>query len=341
MSKIKREQLLKELNSVVPGLSEREIVEQSSCFVFKDGKVYTFNDEIACWARSSLGITGAVSAKKLISLLQSMPEENLNITTSKKGKLIIKGMHKQATYALESKIALPIESIKSPKTWKSLPSDFLEGLSLVADCAGRDESNFVLTCIHIAPEKLEASDNTRLAKFNTKTDVRRSMLIRKDTVKHLITAQVTKFGETKDWVHFRRNNGPIICCRRYTESFPDSDEGFKISGKKMTLPKGLEKAARRAAIFSADNPEDSDIFVTLTTNRALVRGTGTGAEFQEIKKIKYVGKPLTFLISPTQLIALTHKHNSCIVSQEKLKATSGQFEFVAALGVTPQESDAE
>jgi len=341
MAKIKREQLLKELNSVVPGLSERELVEQSSCFVFKNGKVYTFNDEIACWARSSLDITGAVSAKKLISLLQSMPEEYLNITTSKTGKLIIKGQHKQATYALESKIALPIDSIKKPKTWKSLPPDFLEGLSLVADCAGRDESNFVLTCIHIAPNKLEASDNDRIAKFSTKTDVHKSMLIRKDTVKHLVVAGVTKFGETKDWVHFRDRGGPIICCRRYTESFPNSDKAFQISGKKMNLPKGLEEASRRAAIFSADNPEDSDIFVTLSTNRALIRGTGTGAEFQEIKKVVYKGKSLTFLISPTQLIALTRKHNSCIVSQEKLKAQSGQFEFVAALGVASEESDTE
>jgi len=339
MVKIKREQLLKELNSVVPGLSEREIIEQSSCFVFKDGNVYTFNDEIACWAKSSLDITGAVSAKKLISLLQSMSEERLDVNASKNGKLVIKGIHKRATYALESRIALPIDSIKKPKTWKSLPSDFLEGLSLVADCAGRDESNFVLTCIHIAPDKLEASDNDRVAKFITKTRVRKSMLIRKDTIKHLVAAGVTYFGETSDWVHFRTGKGPIICCRRYTESFPNTDKAFQISGKKMSLPEGLEKASRRAAIFSADNPEDSDIFVTLTTNRALIRGTGTGGEFQEIKKIAYTGKPLTFLISPTQLIALTRKHNSCIVAQEKLKCKSGQFEFVAALGVTPQEDE--
>jgi len=339
MSTIKREQLLKELSSVVPGLSEREIVEQSSCFAFKDGKVYTFNDEIACWAKSSLPFTGAVSAKKLLSLLQSMPEEKLGVSLSKNGKLVIKGNHKQATYSLASRIALPIDSIKNPKHWKSLPSDFLEGLLLVADCAGRDESNFVLTCIHIAPEKLEASDNDRIAKFNTKTDVRQSMLIRKDTVKHLAAAGVTKFGETKDWVHFRSDKGPIICCRRYTESFPNTDKAFEISGKKMTLPEGLEKAARRAAIFSADNPEDSDIFVTLSTNKALIRGTGIGAEFQEIKKITYTGKKMTFLISPTQLIALTHKHNSGIVSPEKLKCKSGQFEFVASLGVAPQDGD--
>ena len=337
MSIIKREQLLKELQSVVPGLSEREIVEQSSCFVFKDGKVYTFNDEIACWAKSSLPFTGAVSAKKLLSLLQGTSEEKLTVTLSKHGKLVIRGNHKQATYALASKIALPINSIKSPTVWKSLPSDFLEGLLLVADCAGRDESNFVLTCIHIAADKLEASDNDRIAKFNTQIKVKQSILIRKDTVKHLAAAGVTKFGETNDWVHFRSKNGPIICCRRYTESFPNTDTAFEIHGKKMTLPEGLEKAARRAAIFSADNPEDSDIFVTLSTNKALIRGTGIGADYLEAKKIAYKGKSMTFLISPTQLIALTHKHNSGIVSPEKLKCKSGQFEFVASLGIAPQD----
>ena len=52
--KIDREEFLKQLESVLPGYSTKEVIEQSSCFVFKKGRVYTYNDEIACSQTTSL-----------------------------------------------------------------------------------------------------------------------------------------------------------------------------------------------------------------------------------------------------------------------------------------------
>ena len=61
MSKtINRELFLEQLESVQPGLSTREIIEQSSCYVFRGGEVITFNDEIACSQKCDIGIEGAV-----------------------------------------------------------------------------------------------------------------------------------------------------------------------------------------------------------------------------------------------------------------------------------------
>ena len=340
MPKIEREQLLKELESVTPGLSVREIIEQSSCFVFRKGKVCTFNDEIACWMESALTITGAVQANTLLNLLRKLPEDTIDISIDH-DKLVVKGKRRRARVILESEVTLPIDSIRQPKSWKTLPADFLEGLSLVQDCVGKDETNFVLTCVHIHPDKLEASDNDRVAKFKTKTDLDKPTLIRKDSIKHIVSLGMTEFGETKNWMHFRNVNGLVISCRRYSEDFPDTDPAFKIKGKKMSLPKGLEGAAERASVFTTDNAEDDDILISLSTGKATIVGTGANGDFREVKKVEYAGPELTFMISPNQLIALTKKHNDAIVSQEKLKCKSGKFEFVAALGVVGEGDEDE
>ena len=45
--KINRKDLIKVLKKVQPGLASQEIIEQSGAFVFTDGRVFTYNDEIA------------------------------------------------------------------------------------------------------------------------------------------------------------------------------------------------------------------------------------------------------------------------------------------------------
>ena len=115
--KVNREQLLNQLEAVLPGLSTRELIEQSSCFVFKDGKVLTFNDEIACVQTCKIGIEGAVPAMPIVNLLRKMVEEEITILPVNDGKgLRIKGKRKQATIPMEAEIQLPIEAWEKPKT---------------------------------------------------------------------------------------------------------------------------------------------------------------------------------------------------------------------------------
>ena len=52
---IDRAKLLAALELVSPGLSPREILEQSSCVVFRGGRIATFNDEVACSVKFPMG----------------------------------------------------------------------------------------------------------------------------------------------------------------------------------------------------------------------------------------------------------------------------------------------
>src|SRR3990167_9772082 len=77
--RVSRDELLQSLEAVAPGLAKKDSVEQSSCFVFyADGRVATFNDEIACYHQTPLrNISGAVAADPLRQLLQKLKEEFL------------------------------------------------------------------------------------------------------------------------------------------------------------------------------------------------------------------------------------------------------------------------
>ena len=96
MITLNRADFLDKLESVLPGISTREIIEQSSCFVFKDKTVMTFNDEISCSQKSCLPFEGSVQALPLISILRKLQEEELDISLGdSKEELIIKGKNKR------------------------------------------------------------------------------------------------------------------------------------------------------------------------------------------------------------------------------------------------------
>ncbi len=325
--KINREEFLKELEAVLPGLSLHGIIEQSSCFVFKNKKVITYNDEIACQHSSCLAIEGAVPAMPLINILRKLKEEVL-IAEIRSGELILEGKKRKVGIRIEKDILLPIDAMEVPKHWIKLPEEFGEAIAIVQECAGKDETQF----IHLHPKWLEACDNYQVARFKIKTGVSKSTLIRRDSLKHIISLDMTKFSKTKNWIYFKNPTGLILSCRRWIEEFPDMSKILKTKGTPTTLPKGLKDAADRAEVFSAENVEDNQVAISLNRNRLKIKGTGTSGWYKETKKIKYNGQPLSFTISPKLLIELVKKHNKCQISVKRLKVDGGRFVYVTALG---------
>lgn len=334
--KINREELLKELESITPGLSAKEIIEQSSCFIFKDKKVMTYNDEIACSHSSCLSIEGAVQAIPLLAILRKLGEDTVDVTTTKE-ELLIEGKKRKAGIRMEAEILLPVETIEQPKEWKVIPDDFAEAVHIIQECAGKDETQFNMTCIHIHPKWVEACDSFQAARYRIDTNISESTLIRRESLKHIITLGMTEFSETKTWIHFRNSTGLILSCRRYIEEYPDISKLFKQKGEKAFLPKGLKEAAERASIFSAENIEDNQVTIELKENKLKITGRGTSGWYKEIKKIKYSGATLSFTISPILLMELVQKYNDCEISSTILKIDGKKFRYITALGTVEEK----
>ena len=331
--RIKRELLLTELEAVLPGLSPREIIEQSSCFVFRKGKVMTYNDEIACTHKSSLDIKGAVQADPLVAILRKLEEDYIDVLINE-GELLIKGKRRRAGIRMDAKILLPIKSVERPKKWMALPEDFADAISIVQHCSGSDDSQFPLTCIHIHPEWIEACDNQQVSRYKIRTDIGQSMLVRKDALKHIISLGMNEFSETENWIHFRNPTELVLSCRRYVEKYPSASitEVLKIKGEPTGFPKTIKAALERAEIFSAENIDDNRVVIKLSPKKVKITGKGTSGWFSEIKQAKYKGKPVSFTIAPKLLERLVQEHSECQITSERLKVAVGKFVYVTCLG---------
>lgn len=327
-----REELLKALESVSAGLAQREVIEQSSCFVFQDGRLTTFNDEVLVSAPSPItGVSGAVPARPLLSLLSKLKEDDLDIDAAD-GQLRVKGTGRRAGIIMESEIALQPDAIEQPQQWRPLPTDFGEAVDVVQACASADDSSFVLTCIHIAPEFLEACDNFQIARFPIKIGLTESCLVRRDSLVPVVGLGMTEIGSTDAWLHFRNSADLRMSCRRWVEEYQDLSEIMEVDGETATLPAGLSEAVGKAEVFSSDNVEANRVLIALKDGKLKIRGEGASGWYEERKKIAYNGPPLSFMISPSLLGQITKLTSECVVSSSRLKIDAGKFQYVAFLG---------
>lgn len=327
---VNRSELLQKLTMVSPGLSPRDVIEQSACFVFLEDSVITYNDEVSCRQELPLDVTGVVAAKPLLAILQKLSEDSLEVF-AEGGELIVKGRRRTVEIRMDKEVLLPIKNVETPKQWRPLPEDFVDAINLVHPCAGSDESTFWATCVHLHPKWIEACDNFQMGRYSTPTGMKAPVLVKRDAIKHLVSLDMSETSETKSWIHFRNKTGLLFSCRRYLESFPDLSDYLKVKGTATTLPKGLSDAAERAEIFSSENVDANQVFIELLPGKLKIEGIGVSGKYTETKKLAYRGEAMKFLIAPQLLAELSRRYNECEIATERLKVNGGKHIYVACL----------
>jgi hypothetical protein len=339
MTTVNREDFITLLETLTPGLTAQEVVEQSSCFVFKDERIITYNEEIACSQKSPVDFVGAVRAAPLLNYIRKLSEEEIDLEPSD-GELIVNGKKRGAAVRMEKDILLPFDTVDYPKKWRDLPEEFGEAVSIVEGCAGKDATKFTSTCIHIHPKCLEACDNYQMIRYKMKTGFPDAILVRRDSLKHIVALAMSKVGETENWVHFKNKSGLVFSCRRSLEEYPDIGGFLKMKGEPLSLPKGLGEAADKAEVFSAEDADNNLVIIELKQGKLRIRGEGASGRAWEIKKVAYDGPSLKFLIEPKLLMEITSKHTDCEISDQALKITGERFVYVTCLG-NPDEQKEE
>ena len=331
---VSREQLLKEIESVQPGLSTKGLIEQSSCVIFKNGKIYTYNDETTCFCKTCLdNITGALRAVPLLNILRKLQAKEIDVSIEK-NKLCLKEKRCRASLVLEKEIALPLDEIEPPDEWQELPEDFETAVKMVIGCAAKDE---LLSNIHIHPKHIESCNKKILARYDIEMGHQHPILVRRDSLKNIIGQKMIYYSNTENWLHFKNADGFVLSCRKTLDNYVNLDEFLEIEGQDVPLPKKINDAIRRAEVFSLDNPYENVVKVELKKGKTIVSGEGTFGSLKEVKKSDYKGDDITFLIPPNLLIDLTQQYDSCKISDEnnRLKIQSGKLSFVAVLFKIP------
>jgi hypothetical protein len=334
--KQKRNEVLNKLKQIMPGLSNKELIEQSTCFVFTQTEAITFNDEVSCRIPFVTNFKGAVKASPLIDLLNKMNENEIEIShqqSDEQNQLIIKGKRKRSGLFMEAEVNLPVDFVEQPdKQWKKLPEEFPNAVDLVKECASKDETNFQLTCVHITPNCIEACDGYQAANYKLIFPSEKSFLIRADSLKHILSMNPILFTETKSWIHFKNKDKLILSCRKYIAQYQDLSDLFKVKGVVFEFPTEMTDAIVKANVFSSQNLNENYIKVRLKKGVLLIEGKGVDGWYEEGMKIDYDKKEIEFLISPKLLIDLFKKYKQGLINENRLKVSGKNFKYVTCLG---------
>jgi hypothetical protein len=330
--RVNREEFLRALQAASPGLSVKESFEQSTCFVLENGEIVSYNDEVSVRCPSGLpdDWRAAVPAKKLLEILEKLGGDELDVELTD-AELKLRGKGESAAVFVESEITLPFDGVDAPGDWADLHAEFGDAVKLVQECAGKDATQFFLTCVHVAPKWVEACDNHQITRYRIKTGFSESCLLRQAAVRHLHVLGVSEFSEGRAWVHFRNPDGLVISCRRYAEEYKDFSAILDVEGHPAQLPKGLGDAAAKAAVFSAEHKDVNLVKVELSAGKVRVVGQGVTGWYRKTHKISYDGEPLAFMISPDLLAGITAKHNDCTLSEKFLRVDGGKWTYVTRL----------
>ena len=338
--KINKANLVKALEIVSPGLSNKDQIEHSSSFAFIGDRVVTYNDEISIsHPVEGLNITGAIKADEFYKFLHKIKKEEVEVT-AKESELIFKVGKIQAGIRLETEVRLPLNEIGDIGGWLDLPDNFNEALAFVGPVAGHDALAPILTCVNIHKDGyMEASDSYKLVKY----EMIKEMPVDTFLLPAVISTSVVKLkpvqvAEGSGWVHFKTREGTIISCRIFSDTYPTTTGAIlKVKGAEVTLPETMNEIIDRASVFSKrESTFDESVSIYIDNNRISVESKSDAGWFKEKATIEFDGEPISFDITPSLLRNILKETRACVVNAEIIKFETKAWEYVAMLRAKPK-----
>lgn len=326
MPRMNREELLRTLEGVSPGLAAKELVNQATCFVFRGGHVHTFNDEIACKAPVPTAMSGAVPATRLLDLLRKLNEESLDVGVEG-GELRVKGTGRRSGIAMEAEVLLPIDSIEVPGAadWRPIGPEVLDAIELASQCAATESDAFYLKCLHFTPTGIEACDNYKAIQCRVTVPVTEPVLVNAAGGKHLVGCGMTEMAASRNWLHFRNPIGLSISCRLYREAYTvPMAQLVALTGTAARLPAGVVEAVDKATVFSEAG---DDVGFDLKAGKLRVRTRSVDGWYEEQQDVEYAGEPVSFLISAKLIKACLGHSNEILICSNAVKVERPTFTF--------------
>jgi len=331
---IKRTDLIEILEAVRPGLQEgKTLIDQAECFVFIEGEVITFNDEVSVSCPCDIvEIEGSVRAKEFYGYLKKIGDETITLNQTK-SQLVVKAGRKSSGIPFESEVRLPVDDIPMPEDdeWEDLPKDFCEALKFVSFSVGKDFSNLVLTNAYVHSGSVDASDNMRMTRYSMDAKVETPFFVPIRQLNTLIGYKPTEYAVVDEWVHFSNDFGVIFSILQVSGTFPDIGKYLKADGVEIQVPKELTEGAGRAEIFLNSIVQDENLVeISSDGNTIVMKAEGPTGWAKE--EFDYEGEEFKFAMPPKfiqEAFALVDKavitENTIVLQGKKFKHCSAIY----------------
>jgi hypothetical protein len=312
--RVNREALLRALEDVAVGTSKKEVVEQASCVAFQSGRVWAFNGEILVSAELEFPLEGAVGAEALRGVVGKLPDGELDVVVGDDGANVqFRGDGRRLVCPYQAEIHLPIQTVPQADEWRPVPDGFLDALDTAYQCTGQDRENgFVLTCVSITPEWVEACDAFQAVRVLGGLPGA-PVLMTRDGARAVARAAVDEYSMGDGWCHFRASGGRLeFACRLYNDTYPDLGTAVQRpdTSPSLTLGPSLGEVVERAVVVL---DEGGQIGVALRPGGMRLTAQGPGGMYEELKRVAYTGPAVSFQIGPGLLEELCKRSGEVLV----------------------------
>jgi len=319
MKNVTKSTLLGALEKVQPGLSNREVVEQSAHVAFNDGMVVTYNDEISVThsCPELKGITGAVVAEKLYAFLKKIRKEEIELEVSG-NELLLRSGRSRAGFTLSEEINMPLDELDMSGKWGPIPEWLMNALSFCKFSCSNDRNIPLFQNVHVGVDEsgkgfAESCDNYRFTRVQGGDMPFKPFLIPLSALRELEKYEMNEMEVTDTWIHFRSEGGTIFSCRVHEEEYPDISELINTRGDSLKLPKTLDGVLERAAVFAEGGIDvlEDRVELKLKKNRMVVRSEGPGGWFEEEVNLRHKKEPVSCAVKPQTLRDIVGKIQTC------------------------------
>lgn len=292
---VQKKELVKSLQMAMPGIeSGSAVLQGADCFVFYDGKIFTYNDSISVTVPISSeslleeGIEGCVKAEEFFKTVSKLPGEEIKFSVTEKNTWLLKcGKAKLEMTLLDFDYEARLKNI-SPKEdkWLDLNEDFISGVSVCKMAANKTQ----LSGVYIEGADIVSTDGNQMNLYTLKNVKLPKLWISDSSAAELMKLNKLVAVQLQDtWVHFKAEDGTLFSVKTLQASgFPyDKIKSIMDTSdiKKAILhakfPKEMFSAIDRAVSFSMNISECSAVRLEISKEKIVVSSERSTGKYNE------------------------------------------------------------
>lgn len=331
---MRTKEFLRILKVVKSAVANRELLEQSTSFVFKDGKIHAYNNEVAVAHPIDLSIEGAVAAKELYELLDKVEDDEIDIEKGG-GQLLVKGKKFKAGITMQSEIVLPLDAMEKDKSgeWSVLPAGFWQAVKFCLFSVGKSSIKPLLCYLCIEPHMIRSCDGFRLTQHSMEWNLPK-IFLSSVAAGEFAGHCPSEISLGENWIHFKDSAGAVFSSRTLDGDYPDTDSILEVKGKEIVFPSSMVEVLGRAEVLTEEGLNlERLVGVKLEGNQIVVSSESQVGWYSEKFKVEYDGDPVEFFINSLFFREiLSHlKKAEMSEDQSKMKFVGDNFVHVVAL----------
>lgn len=350
--RVAREELLGSLSAVKSGLGGGGTVEDLDFVVFRDGRAWAYDGEVLASFPSPIGASAIVPATKLIEILTRRSDAEIEIEIGDT-RMQLSGDSGRSGLSFpdeaDAKQHQVLNSVKMPTdgAWKVLPDRFLEALELTVPVVGSDNTRPLLSCVHLGDGLVESCDNFRVTRVVV-DGMDADLNIPSRAARELLGMEPLEWSFLDGWAHFRSESGLWFSALAMDGRYPDLSQHLAVEGSKVRLPRGIEAALKRAAVFAdvdvrldgISRGRSGTVIVSLSRERCSIRGRDETGFHEEDVDARWKGDDVEFRVNPEWFALVASRIRTCTVGEKRLMFDGDGWRHVVST-VVPRTSSVE